>query len=235
MPTMRFGETVIPYTVEVRPRRRYAAIQVDSHRQVTILIPPGFPRHQLESLLQQKAQWILKHIQDGRSIGPERRFETGETFMLLGKPLTLEIERRLGWVVERDESRLVVPSYGTAGGDDRERIRGLVTDWMIGQANSILPGRLQYYADRLSKYPRSVKVSEYKSRWGYCREDGLIALNWRIVQAPESVCDYVIIHELTHLQHPHHQSAFWKAVEREVPDYGSLREWLKHHGSELVW
>jgi predicted metal-dependent hydrolase len=60
-------------------------------------------------------------------------------------------------------------------------------------------------------------------------------LNWRIVQAPDAVMDYVVVHELVHREHPHHRQSFWQAVMSEIPAYATHKHWLMLHVAELLW
>ena len=65
--------------------------------------------------------------------------------------------------------------------------------------------------------------------WGSCSAKGDISFNWRIILAPHSVVDYVVVHELCHLLEHNHSPKFWKEVERYVPDWRNQRDWLKHN------
>lgn len=86
MPTITFGTTTIPYTVEERPRRQHPAIQVDPYRQVTVLVPHHFPENQIEPLLQKKARWILNHVTVPQrpSTVVQKQFVSGEGFLFRG-------------------------------------------------------------------------------------------------------------------------------------------------------
>jgi predicted metal-dependent hydrolase len=77
--------------------------------------------------------------------------------------------------------------------------------------------------------PASVTVKNYKSRWGSCSTKGDISYNWRIILAPHSIVDYVVVHELCHMLEHNHSSKYWKHVERHVPNWRECREWLKHN------
>jgi hypothetical protein len=72
-------------------------------------------------------------------------------------------------------------------------------------------------------------VRNQKSRWGSCSRRGTISLNWRLIQAPPFVCDYIILHELSHLKEMNHSARFWHEVERVCPDYKMAERWLKQH------
>jgi len=72
-----------------------------------------------------------------------------------------------------------------------------------------------------------VTVRNQKSRWGSCSRTGTISLNWRLIQAPYFVRDYIILHELAHRRHMNHSRNFWQEVKRLCPDYLQAERWLK--------
>jgi len=79
---------------------------------------------------------------------------------------------------------------------------------------------------------KRVVVRNQRTRWGSCSCHGAISLNWRLIQLPEQVRDYIIIHELMHLRHLNHSPRFWAEVERSCPDYRRAEDWLKRHASQ---
>jgi predicted metal-dependent hydrolase len=78
-----------------------------------------------------------------------------------------------------------------------------------------------------------VTVRNQKSRWGSCSRRGTISLNWRLIQTPEFVRDYIILHELAHRRQMNHSEKFWQEVERLFPDYLQAERWLKQHSNLL--
>ena len=78
-----------------------------------------------------------------------------------------------------------------------------------------------------------VSVRNQKTRWGSCSRKGTISLNWRLIQAPEFVRDYIILHELAHRWQMNHSDKFWREVERLSPDYLTAEQWLKANLSIL--
>jgi predicted metal-dependent hydrolase len=78
-----------------------------------------------------------------------------------------------------------------------------------------------------------VSVRNQKSRWGSCSRRGTISLNWRLIQTPGFVRDYIILHELAHRRQMNHSAKFWREVERLIPDYLQARQWLKQHSKLL--
>lgn len=94
-----------------------------------------------------------------------------------------------------------------------------------------LPARTWELAAEKSADVKQVTVRNQRSRWGSCSAGGAISLNWRLVQAPESVRDYIICHELAHLREMNHSDRFWAEVENLFPDWREAERWLKRNGS----
>jgi predicted metal-dependent hydrolase len=87
---------------------------------------------------------------------------------------------------------------------------------------------------RLHQAPlRWVCVRNQRSRWGSCSTHGTVSLNWRLIQMPPSVRDYLIIHELAHFKQMNHSAAYWRLVEDMDPHYLEAEKWLRHFGRSL--
>jgi predicted metal-dependent hydrolase len=96
-----------------------------------------------------------------------------------------------------------------------------------------LPARAWELAAGAGVEIRDVTIRNQRSRWGSCSARGVISLNWRLVQAPEFVRDYLIHHELMHRREMNHSTRFWRRVEAICPEWRTAERWLKHHGSLL--
>ena len=81
--------------------------------------------------------------------------------------------------------------------------------------------------------PQEIKVRDQKIRWGSCTKDGKLIFNWRIIMAPISAIDYIIVHELCHMKDPTHSARFWEKVESLSPSYRKWKEWLRINGRLL--
>jgi len=78
---------------------------------------------------------------------------------------------------------------------------------------------------------KQVTVRNQRSRWGSCSANGTISLNWRLVQTPEAIRDYIIYHELMHLREMNHSERFWARVEEVCPDWREAERWIKRNGT----
>jgi len=90
-----------------------------------------------------------------------------------------------------------------------------------------LPARLRELAHAHGLAVSAVSIRNQRTRWGSCSAKGRISLNWRLIQLPPAVCDYVLWHELTHLRHPNHSARFWRELAHVCPDYAEARKWLR--------
>ena len=104
---------------------------------------------------------------------------------------------------------------------------------LADQAMAVIPDKVRFYAEKIGVDYGRITIRNQKTRWGSCSAKGNLNFNWRILMAPEAVCDYVIIHELCHLVHMDHSERFWKLVESVCPDYRRCRAWLKEQGKSL--
>jgi len=229
MPEVRIGPDRIVYRVEIRPRRRRAAIRVDAAGGVTVLLPPAFDPADVPSLLRRHAAWILKHL-----AAPSARssLAPGATVYWLGRPLHLDVTTGTTPRVMLQADRLRVTLRSGAA---PTAVGHAVLGWLRQEAERDLPARLDGWARRFGRYPSGLVLAPYRSQWGRCRDDGEIALNIGLMQAPSSAIDYVICHELVHLSHPHHQRPFWEAVSRLYPAHEEARRWLRDHRRDLIW
>ena len=93
--------------------------------------------------------------------------------------------------------------------------------------------RVEVFSVKLNVHPSSVYLSNAKSRWGSCNSKREIRLNWRLIQAPPHIINYVICHELAHLKEMNHSNRFWEEVEKVLPEYRSSEKELKTLSSDL--
>ena len=115
------------------------------------------------------------------------------------------------------------------GGDLRPTVEGHLRRLAEGE----LPGRVRELATLHQIEVKRVSVRNQRSRWGSCSRRGTISLNWRLVQAPVFVRDYIILHELAHVKEMNHSARFWREVGRLCPEYEKAEKWLKGNGELL--
>jgi hypothetical protein len=145
-------------------------------------------------------------------------------------------ERERAWIEKQrrrnEERRTISEAPGTNG-----EARGTIDDdpqtiaESRARAKRELPPRVFELAARHGLDVARISVRNQRWRWGSCSRAGHICLNWRLVDMPESIRDYVIIHELMHLRRMDHSPRFWKLVEQACPDYQTARRWLRQYAA----
>ena len=121
------------------------------------------------------------------------------------------------------------------GAGQAAHVRAALVAWLRGHAAARLPERMEVWRAKAGVAMPRVVVADQRKRWGSCDRSGTIRLNWRIIQAPMRLVDYVVVHELVHLRHRGHGRDYWRAVARVMPDYERRREELRRCGVGLVW
>ena len=218
----------VTYTL-VRRKRRSIGFKVDGSG-LTVSAPPREPYNYLEQLIQERAPWIVKKLQEmeARRL-PQRTWQNGEHLLLLGDELELNVyrsHRRAEPIRSVDKIWI-----GVADTQDAEAVEARVTQWYRRLATQHFKMRLDCYAPRLGVPPPHLKLSNAKTTWGMCLSSGVIRLSWRLIKAPQAQIDYVVAHEIAHLKHMNHSRAFWDTVERLYPDYQRQREELERDGA----
>ena len=122
-----------------------------------------------------------------------------------------------------------------AGVEQAAHVRAALVAWLRRHAAARLPERVEAWRAKAGVAMPRVVVADQRKRWGSCDRSGTIRLNWRIIQAPMRLIDYVVVHELVHLRHRGHGRDYWRAVGRVMPDYERRREELRRCGAGLAW
>lgn len=98
------------------------------------------------------------------------------------------------------------------------------------QARQLTRHKLSQWQPIVGVEARSLRIGNQRSRWGSCSSKGTLSFNWRIIELPDDIADYLIVHELAHLIQPNHSDSFWQIVESAIPDYRSRRKALRQRG-----
>jgi predicted metal-dependent hydrolase len=151
----------------------------------------------------------------------------GSPVLLDGSPHPLRVDPHERGLLIRigPHERLVSPTV-----DLRQAASAILRD----VAHEELPPRLHALASAHGHVVTAVSIRNQRTRWGSCTSTGRISLNWRLVQMPPAVRDYVLLHELMHLRVRNHSPRFWQQVARVCPQVNDARRWLREQGRELL-
>jgi predicted metal-dependent hydrolase len=218
------------YTI-VYSNRRTVGISVERNGSVIVRAPEGTSDEELDRLVSSRKRWIsekVNHPQKYRAKNPPpgKELVSGESMLYLGRNYRVEITESCSNQIEFDQKFIVPRSIVDRG---REEFR----NWYKLTAEQNLVPRVLDWARRLGVEPGRVKVADVQYRWGSCTPAGNVSLNWRLIKAPISVADYVIVHELAHLLEANHGERFWSVVRSQIPRVDASRAWLREHGQLL--
>jgi predicted metal-dependent hydrolase len=198
--------------------------------EVRIHAPYWTPRAEIEHYVSQQHDWLRRawgRMQARVPAAAEASSAPASEVRYLGRPLALDIRPSLFHEIRRHGDALRV--YTPPGMDAGELVRA----WLVARAERLLVWRLARIARRLGRAPSRFALSNAQTQWGSCTRRGHIRLNWRLVQAPLAIIDYVAAHELAHLVHLDHSPRFWAQVAELCPDSLARRAELRRMGTVL--
>jgi hypothetical protein len=194
---------------------------------VRIHAPSWTPRVEIEGYVRQQHDWLRRAWARLQARAPQMPTEPLAEVRYLGRALILDIRASLFVDIQRHGDRLRVHAPLDAD------IGTLVRNWLHAQANRLLAWRLARIARRLGRAPSRFALSNAQTQWGSCTRRGHVRLNWRLVQAPLALIDYVAAHELAHLVHLDHSPRFWAQVAALCPDALARRAELRRMSATL--
>lgn len=227
--TLTNGQT-ISYLLEHR-QRRTVGLKITENGLV-VHAPKRIFAFQLNQILQEKSGWILNKLQAREANQIDAlSWMDGEHLLYLGQDIRLSIiTGATNKVLVFDANALAI---ATPTPNNHTLIKRKVVQWYQKQASLDFSRRLAILAAKLGVATPPLTLSNAKSRWGSCNSRGEVRLNWRLLQAPPHIINYVICHELAHLKQMNHSAKFWAVVESLFPDYKIAEKELKALSPQL--
>lgn len=220
----------IPYHLERRSRKTVGMrISPDG---LIVHAPKRISQSQLEHLLRTKADWIRKKLEalQNSAVAPTQ-WQDGTALLLLGNDITLSVKhdaRNRALEYQPGILQVALPTP-----QDEASIARKVLQWYRRQALTDFGRRLEILSAKLGVPTPPLFLSNARTRWGSCNSRGEVRLNWRLLQAPPHIINYVICHELAHLKQMNHSAKFWALVEKICPDYKRAEKELKSLSAQL--
>ncbi|MDI1360454.1 SprT family zinc-dependent metalloprotease [Methylotenera sp.] len=213
-----------------RRQRRTVGLKI-TQAGLVIHAPKRISQSQLEDIIVQKADWVLRKLASVTANRiPEIQWQHGEQLLFLGNAITLTIEhnaRSKAVEYEPGVLQLAMPNQ------DEMLIARKVVQWYKKQAITDFTRRLEIFSSKLGVKFTSLTLSNAASRWGSCNSKKEIRLNWRLLQAPPHIINYVVCHELAHIKEMNHSAKFWATVASIFPDYKAAEKELKALSPQL--
>lgn len=183
----------------------------------------------IDVFFQKKKFWIYQKLAEKRIFEdsyPKKEYVNGEGFPYLGRTF------RLALVDSKVPLRLYRGQFEISRHNVKNG-REIFIAWYRSHAQRIIEERVKRYKDRFEEIPNSVRVIDLKYRWGSCSSKKTLNFHWKIILAPMTIVDYVVVHEMAHLIEKNHTPEFWELVGTVLPDYEQRKEWLRVNGKYL--
>jgi predicted metal-dependent hydrolase len=207
-------------------RRYVLRLRRDGTARVTI--PRGGSAAEAKRFVERNANWLEKQLlrQATRPRGP-RAWTVGTEILFRGEGVHLEVD------AQGPPCLVCFGGEAVSVPDPTADLRPAIERYLRELAARELPVRVLELAALHQLPVRRVIVRSQRSRWGSCSRRGTISLNWRLVQTPIFVRDYLVLHELAHLKEMNHSQRFWNELARLCPGFREAECWLKQHSSLL--
>jgi predicted metal-dependent hydrolase len=224
------GQSKLPLECVRNKRAKRYIIRLLPERVLRVTIPRGGSRKEALRFVSENYAWVEKQFLSLRlqdSLLPNDASQATGTVLFRGRRISLQsMIRDRSLACFSDQLARVLSETEGCSRDSVEKI-------LRRLAKVELPEDTFRLAKSHGFVPRRVSIRNQKTRWGSCSSTGAISLNWRLVQVPAFVRDYVILHELVHLDHLDHSTRFWERLAKGCPNLNAAEAWLKLHGNRI--
>lgn len=233
----------------VRSKRRSIALVITDAGELEVRAPLKAAIKIIEDFINTKLSWITKK-QELANKNPKtspKNYTDGEEFLYEGNIYKLQYSdcdyinimdccvksarndetMQTGQAVTINKYLLVPKIFSF-------QVKNSLTYWYQAQALVKITERIKYYTDLTKLKYSAIKLTNAQRIWGSCTHDGVLRVNWRLIMAPAEILDYVVVHEIVHLDEHNHSKHFWRKVELILPDYKKRRAWLKRNSDMLI-
>jgi len=218
----------MPIIYRRHARARNYVLRLYANKTVVVTVPRAGTRSFARTFVASRRNWLEKQwrILEARKIPPQV-LRPGMEILFRGEQVALR--------ARQNGPRWQLQFGGETAplADPDGNLRPALERHLQNLARTELAIRVRELAAAQRLEIKRVVVRNQKSRWGSCSHNGTISLNWRLVQLPAKVRDYIIVHELMHLRELNHSPRFWAEVEKVYPDYHAAEDWLKQNSGQV--
>lgn len=225
---------IIFYTLRRSFQARRLRLEISPNTGLAVVVPHSYSLRHLPDFLEARKRWIsrqLTRLEQEKTMPSPKQLAPGAALPYLGRDLFLVKQEKLrGHDVYRQEDKLIVQSDLFANG----LLEPALERWYRAEAAVLITGIADRLSSRIGIGYRRIIIRGQKTRWASCSRTKRLSFNWKLIMAPEPVIEYVVIHELLHLQEMNHSEKFWELVARHCPRWREHKKWLKQHESDLT-
>lgn len=202
---------------------------MEPNGNITVRAPRNLDLQKINSIVSLKSGWIYKAISELEELNRtkvHRSLVNGEGYLYLGKNYRLKIEKSPQLPLSLTQGYFVLDKSQIS------RAKEHFINFYKEKGKEHITERVEYFRKRIGVEPKTVRIMELRNRWASRSKTGL-NFHWKVMLAPMTVIDYMIVHELAHLKREDHSPQFWEIVESIIPDYDEKKSWLRSNGANL--
>lgn len=218
----------IDYSI-VYSKRKTISVIVERDRSVIVRAPLNTSKELIENEINKRKRLIQNKINHNQKYPFDKQtkeFVSGESLLYLGKNYKL-------YITDEPIQEVLFDNKFFISKSNQKNAKKLFKEWYLDSANKIIIPKVKSIAQEIGVKYNSLNILDLKYRWGSCTPKDNIHFNWRLIKAPMTVIEYIIVHELTHLLESNHTPEFWNRVAARLPNYDKAKHWLKEYGFEL--
>lgn len=224
---MEIHLTELPESIRVIfSKRKTVALEATEEGSLLIRAPLHLKPEDIEKIARNKRHWFQKQISrmERNKHALKQAYAEGTTILWLGQPVPITYQDGAQHL-HLTNNQFVMPASAKAYAQEHFEV------WFRHQAHQMLIPLAENFAKDMKVKYQKIRINTAKTRWGSCSAKGNINFSWRLMMAPLSAIEYVVIHELCHLKELSHSQKFWNLVKKWRPNYGESEAWL----SENAW
>lgn len=231
--TLAIGD--LTFALRWSARRATIGITIDRSGGLILTAPEQCPREQIEQAASKKLLWVYTKLAEREELSPPtkpKEYVNGEGFAYLGRSYRLRL-------IDPGTKEANIPALRLQGGwfllhrEELPRAEAHFIQWYSQHGQPWLERRVALYAERIGATPASMGIRDLGYRWASCSRKGALHFHWRVICLPPRIIEYLVAHELVHLCASHHDSDFWRRLERAMPDYAARKHWLAEQGGRF--
>jgi predicted metal-dependent hydrolase len=220
----------LDFEVRRSDRRRTLSLTVDRSGELVAYAPTATSAEELSRWIHAKLLWVHEKLMLKEQAAPRLRapeYVSGEAFCYLGRRYRLKVVARQEQPLQFDGTQFTLRREIFAAEPHFRR-------WYITIGTDWLKRRVEMLSARTASTPKRIEVRDLGFRWGSCGKNGILYFNWKVLQLPVRLLDYVIVHELIHLREGHHGPTFWSALSSAMPDCKKRKDALAGRAKEYL-
>jgi hypothetical protein len=210
------------FEVRRSDRRKTLGLTVDRAGELVAHVPSETSLEELTGWINKRLLWVHRKLALKEEVAPKMRaqeYVSGEAFCYLGRRLGLKVVAKQEQPLQFDGTRFILRRDARPAEEHFRR-------WYLEAGTEWFRRRAERLSQHTTRKPTRIEVRDLGFRWGSCGKSGVVLFNWKVLQLPVRLVDYIIMHELVHLVEGHHGPAFWQALGRAMPDWQKRKDAL---------